>query len=1048
MSITEAVVEQAALDLLQELGWRYEDPADIAPDGPGKRRTSNGEVILPGLLQEAARRINPHIPQEALLAALKQVQVTQTPSLIAENRRIHSLLVAGIDIEYRRPDGSIRGDKLRLIDFADPANNDLMVTNQFTVVENGHNRRPDVVVFVNGLPLVVIELKNAASETATLADAFHQLQTYKQQIPALFRTNALLIISDGLLARVGSLSAAEDRFMPWRSVTGARDDFTPEGPREMQTLLRGVLEPAYFLQLLRDFTVFGDRGDGIFKIIAGYHQFHGARKALESAINAASEAGGRKIGVIWHTQGSGKSLLMAFFAGLLARAPALKNPTVLVVTDRNDLDDQLFATFSLCRDLIRQTPEQIRDRDDLREKLDRQSGGVLFSTLQKFSPKAEEETFPCLSARKNIIVIADEAHRSQYGFEARLNRDTGALGYGYAHYLRQALPNASFAGFTGTPIEAADVNTPAVFGDYVDIYDISRAVEDKATVPIYYESRLARVELRTEKLPEIDAAVDALFDDETLSEQEKAKSGWSSVERLVGAPPRLEKVARDIVEHFEARLEALAGKGMVVCMSRAICVALYEQIIARRPGWHSEDDGEGAVKIVMTGSAADPLEWQPHIGSKMRRDLLAKRARDPEDPLKLVIVRDMWLTGFDAPAMHTMYIDKPMRGHGLMQAIARVNRVFRDKPGGLVVDYIGIGQNLKKALQNYTANDREQTGIDEEEAVSALKERVERARNFFSGFDYQPGLTGPAQERLRALAGTVEWVLRKQKERADAASDEKAKKAARNAYADLVANLSKAFALAAASDYAQTVKEEVGFFQAVNAALLKSSDKTGKSTRDREFAIGQLIAEAIADANIIDVLQAAGMTSPEISVLSEEFLSEIQSMEHKNLALEALKKLLAGEIRARRKKNVVEAKSFSERLEAAVARYHANALTSLEMIQELIDMARDLRDSVRRGDDLGLSEEELAFYDALAQNQSAVEVLGNEELRKIAHVLVAQLQRNVTVDWHLKESARARLRLLVRRILKKYGYPPDLAPVAVSTVLSQAETLLQWSTAR
>ena len=1047
MSITEALVERAVLDLLQELGWRYEDPADIAPDGPDKRRTSNGEVILPGLLEEAARRINPHIPQEVLLPALKQVQVTETPSLIAENRRIHRMLVAGIDVEYRHPDGSIRGDKLRLIDFADPTNNDLMVTNQFTVVENGHNRRPDVVAFVNGLPLVVIELKNAARETATLADAFHQLQTYKRQSPALFRTNALLIISDGLLARVGSLSAEEDRFMPWRSVTGAEGDFTPEGPQEMPTLLRGVLRPDYFLQLLRDFTVFGDRGDGIFKIIAGYHQFHGARKALVSAIDAASEQGGRKIGVIWHTQGSGKSFLMAFFAGLLARAPALKNPTVLVVTDRNDLDDQLFATFSLCRDLIRQTPEQIRDRDDLREKLDRQSGGVLFSTLQKFAPKAEEESFPCLSKRKNIIVIADEAHRSQYGFEARLNRDTGARRYGYAHYLRQALPNASFAGFTGTPIEAADVNTPAVFGEYVDIYDISRAVEDKATVPIYYESRLARVELQTEKLPEIDAAVDALFDDETLSEQEKAKSGWSRVERLVGAPPRLEKVAQDIIDHFEARLQALAGKGMVVCMSRAICVALYQQIIARRPGWHSKDDGQGVVKIVMTGSASDPLAWQPHIGGKMRRDLLAKRARDPEDPLRLVIVRDMWLTGFDAPGMHTMYIDKPMRGHGLMQAIARVNRVFRDKPGGLVVDYIGIGQNLKKALQDYTADDREQTGIDEEEAVAALKERVERARNFFSGFDYQPGLTGPARERLHALADAMEWVLQKQKERADAASDEKAKKAALNHYADLVANLSKAFALAAASDYAQDVKEEVGFFQAVNAALLKSSDKTRKSTRDREFAIGQLIAEAIADTGIIDVLQAAGMTSPEISVLSEEFLSEIQSMTHKNLALEALKKLLAGEIRARRKKNVVEAKAFSERLEAAVARYHANALTSLEMIQELIDMARDLRESVRRGDDLGLSEEELAFYDALAQNQSAVEVLGNEELRRIAHVLVEQLQRNITVDWHLKESARAKLRVLVRRILKKHGYPPDLAPVAVSTVLSQAETLLQWSAA-
>jgi type I restriction enzyme R subunit len=1044
MTISEDLVEQAALSIIHELGWRYEEPLMIAPDGPNKQRTSNGEVVLQSLLVDAARRLNPEVPEDVLQSALKQVQVSETPSLIEENRRIHRMLVDGIDVEYRRPDGSIKGDKVRLIDFADATNNDLMVTNQFTVVENGHNRRPDLVAFVNGLPLVVIELKNAASENATIHDAFNQLQTYKQQIPVLFRTNALLVTSDGLLARVGSLSADEDRFMPWRTVTGAQDDFTPAGPMEMETLLQGLLDPDYLLPLIRDFTVFGDKGDGVFKIIAGYHQFHGARKALASAIDAVAEQGDRKVGVIWHTQGSGKSFLMAFFAGLLVRSPELKNPTVLVVTDRNDLDDQLFGTFSLCRDLIRQKPEQIEDRDDLRLKLDRQSGGVIFSTLQKFSPMTGEEQVPMLSDRRNIIVIADEAHRSQYGFDAKLNRATGARRYGYAHYIRQALPNASFAGFTGTPIEAADVNTPAVFGEYVDIYDISRAVEDKATVPIYYESRLARVELEHAKLPEIDEAVDALFDDETLSEQEKAKSSWSSVERLVGAAPRLEKVAQDIVEHFEDRLEAMDGKGMIVCMSRAICVSLYDRIIALRPDWHSEDDKAGVVKIVMTGSASDPLDWQRHIGSKTRRDLLAKRARDPDDPLKLVIVRDMWLTGFDAPSMHTMYIDKPMRGHGLMQAIARVNRVFKDKPGGLVVDYIGIGQNLRKALQNYTATDRDQTGIDEEEAVATLQELVERCQDFFSGFDYRLGIEGTPQERLKALAGAMEWALEKQKKQADKATEERTKKAELSFYNDLVANLSKAFALAAASDYAQSVKEEVGFFQAVRAALSKSSPKTGLSRRDKEFAIGQLISDAISNASITDVLAAAGMKSPEISVLSEQFLSEIQSMEHRNLALEALKKLLAGEIKARQTRNVVEAKAFSERLEAAVARYHANAITSLEMIQELIDMAKDLKASVQRGEDLGLSEEELAFYDALAQNQSAVDVLGNEELRKIAHVLVEQLQKNVTVDWHLKESARAKLRVLVRRILKKYGYPPDLAPVAINTVLSQAETLLKW----
>lgn len=1048
MSFTEDLVEQAALGILQDLGWRYEDPVAIAPDRPYRQRVSNTEVVLLGLLEDAARRLNPGMPDEALQAALKQVQINETPSLIEENRRIHRLLVDGIDVEYRRPDGSTKGDKVRLIDFANPANNDMMVTNQFAVVEAGQNRRPDLVAFVNGLPLVVIELKNAASETATIENAFNQLQTYKAQIPSLFRTNAALITSDGLLARVGSLSAGEDRFMPWRTITGAQDDFTPEGPKEMDTLLRGMMKPEYLLQLIRDFTVFGDKGDGIFKIIGGYHQFHGARKALVSAVDAVSENGDRKVGVIWHTQGSGKSFLMAFFAGLLVRAPELQNPTIVVVTDRNDLDDQLYGTFSLCRDLIRQTPEQIEDRDDLRNKLDRQSGGVIFSTLQKFSPMPGEEDFPMLSDRKNIIVIADEAHRSQYGFDAKLNRSTGARRYGYAHYLRQALPNASFAGFTGTPIEAADVNTPAVFGDYIDIYDISRAVEDRATVPIYYESRLARVELEQEKLPEIDAAVDALFDDESLSEQESAKASWSSVERLVGASPRLDKVSNDIVDHFEDRQEALAGKGMVVCMSRAICVELYSRIVALRPEWHSESDTEGAVKVVMTGSASDPLDWQQHIGSKQRRDLLAKRARDPNDPLKLVIVRDMWLTGFDAPSMHTMYIDKPMRGHGLMQAIARVNRVFKDKPGGLVVDYIGIGQNLKKALQNYTATDREQTGINEEEAVAALQELVEKCQDFFAGFNYQLGLRGAPQERLQALAGAIEWTLEKQKKRADKASDEKSKKAERNLFSDLVTNLSKAFALAAASDYAQGVKGEVGFFQAVQAALSKSSPKTGMSRRDKEFAIGQLISDAIADASIIDVLAAAGMKMPEISVLSEDFLAEIQTIEQKNLALEALRKLLAGEIKSRETRNVVEAKAFSKRLEAAVARYHANTITSLEMIQELIDMAKDLKNSVQRGDDLGLGDEELAFYDALSENKSAVDVLGNEELRKLAHVLVEQLQQNVTVDWHRKESARAKLRVLVKRILKKYGYPPDLAPVAINTVLSQAETLLQWSAAR
>ncbi len=1044
MSFTEDDIEQGILETFEELGWALADPNVIGPDGSARERNSYSETILENRLRAAVSRLNPDIPPEAIEAAIKQVLVDETPSLVEENRRIHNLLVRGVDVEFKRTDGTIKGDKVWLIDFQSPDANDFIVTNQYTVVQPGHNRRPDVVGFVNGLPLVVIELKNAANEAATVDAAFGQLQTYKNEIPELFRTNAVLVASDGMYGRIGSLTAGRDRFMPWRSVTGAQDDFTPEGPLETDSLIRGVFDQARFLQLLRDFTVYGDKGEGPFKIVAGYHQFHGARKALASSIDAVAEGGDRKVGVIWHTQGSGKSFLMAFYAGLLVRSEALENPTVLVLTDRNDLDDQLYATFSMCKDLLRQTPSQIANRDELREKLDRTSGGVIFSTLQKFSPASGEESFPVLSDRRNIIIMADEAHRSQYGFDAKLEQGTGIRKYGYAHYVRQAFPNASFAGFTGTPIEAVDVNTRAVFGDYVDIYDISRAVEDGATVPIYYESRLARVELEQDKLPQIDSEIDDLFDDESISDQERAKASWTTVERLVGAEPRLKIVAEDIVTHFEARIKAMDGKAMAVCMSRRICVDLYNEIITLRPEWHSESDLEGQVKIVMTGSASDPVEWQQHIGSKARRDALAKRARDENDPLKLVLVRDMWLTGFDAPSMHTMYIDKPMRGHGLMQAIARVNRVFKDKPGGLVVDYIGIGQNLKKALQSYTASDQSKTGISEEDAVAALQEFFEQAQAFFKDHDYSKGLEGTPAERVKALALAVDYVLSRQKSEADRVSDEKGKKKCLNEFQSLVQKMSQAFALAAASNFAQEIKDEVGFFQAVKAVISKPSPSQSNNRTDREFAVSQLISEAIASADIIDLLAAVGMDRPEISVLDESFLADVQNMEQKNLALEALKRLLSGEISARSTQNVVEAKAFSERLEAAVARYHANAITSIEMIQELIALSKDLKASIARGDELGLNLDELAFYDALSENESAVDVLGNEQLGVIANELVDQLQKNVTVDWHKKESARAKLRILVRRILKRFGYPPDLAPSAINLVIAQAETRLRW----
>lgn len=1041
MTITEDIVELAAIETLQELGWSYLHGSVIAPDGSLPERRSFGDVVLTGRLEAAIARINPDAPEAARAEAMRRVLTGELPDLVEENRRIHKLLTEGVDVEYRADSGKTAATKIWLIDLERADANDWLAVNQFVVVQNRANRRPDLVLFVNGLPLAVLELKNAAAQNATIADAYNQLQTYLHQIPGLFSTNAVLVTSDGMEARIGSITANAERFMPWRTVDG--EDFAHRGTPELETLLRGVFTRANLLALIRDFIVFGDKGDGPFKIIAGYHQFHGAQKAVRQAVEASRPDGDRKIGVIWHTQGSGKSLLMAFFAGLAVKSQALENPTLVVLTDRNDLDDQLYGTFGLCRDLIRQNPEQADSRADLKRLLDKAAGGVVFTTVQKFSPEKGEESFPLLSDRRNIIVIADEAHRSQYGFESKLNRETGLRRYGYAHYIRQAMPNASFIGFTGTPIEAADINTPAIFGEYIDIYDISRAVEDGATVPIFYESRLARIELNDDEKPLIDSEIEALVEDQSLTEAEKLKAKWSAVEALVGSDKRLAQVAEDMVAHLEARIEAMNGKAMVVCMSRRICVALYDRIIALRPEWHSTDDAQGAVKIVMTGSASDPLDWQPHIGSKKRRDDLAKRARNPDDPLRLVIVCDMWLTGFDAPCMNTMYIDKPMRGHGLMQAIARVNRVFKDKPGGLVVDYIGVAQNLRNALSQYTDSDRDETGIDESAAVAAMMERYEAIRDLFHGFDYRPGITGQPRERLICLGGAIDWVLKWQESQAARQKTDEEKKRAHRRFLDMVLELSKAYALASASDEARAIRDEVGFFQAIRAALAKTT-ATGKiSGKDRAFAVQQLVDRAVASSEIIDILKVAGLQSPDISILSDEFLMEVGKMEKKNLALEALKKLLNGEIVSRSKTNLVESKAFSNRLEEAVARYHAGAISAVEMIQELIELAKDMKAARARGEEMGLSQEEVAFYMALAENESAVEAMGNEKLRVIAHELLEQLRSNVTVDWHQRESARARMRVLVKRILKKYGYPPDLADEAVQTVLAQAEILLR-----
>lgn len=1044
VKFTESHVEEAALEWLAGLGYAVLHGPDISPDGSTPERVSYDQVLLTVRLREALVRLNPHLPAETLEDVMRKVQQTETPSLVEENRRLHRYLIEGVPVEVVREDGSIGGDVARLIDFADVKANDWLAVNQYTVIEGQRNRRPDVVVFVNGLPLGVIELKNPGDENATLEGAFNQLQTYKQQIPSLFRTNAVLVTSDGLHARVGSLTANLERFMPWRTVDGSA--VAPKGAPELGTLIEGVFEKSRFLTLIRDFAVFGDTGSGLVKIVAGYHQFHAVRHAVEHTIDAARPEGDRRIGVIWHTQGSGKSLLMAFYAGQIIAHPAMENPTIVVITDRNDLDDQLFGTFAMCRDLLRQTPQQADSREDMARVLTRPSGGVVFTTIQKFSPERGEMDYPKLTDRRNVVVIADEAHRSQYGFRARVNRKTGEIAHGFAKYLRDALPNASFIGFTGTPIEKEDVNTPAVFGEYIDVYDINRGVEDGATVPIYYESRLARIELDEDEKPALDDEVAELTEDEAQGEQEKLKRKWAKVEAVVGAEKRLAMVAKDLVEHFENRIVGMEGKAMVVCMSRRICVALYDHIITLRPDWHSDDDESGVLKIVMTGAASDPKEWQQHIGGKARRELLAKRAKHPEDPLKLVIVRDMWLTGFDAPSMHTMYIDKPMRGHGLMQAIARVNRVFRDKPAGLIVDYIGIAQNLKSALSQYSRDDQKHAGIDEAEAVAVMLEKYEIVSAMFHGFDYRSGLTGTPQERLAALAGAIEWVLDMQQREAAKETAEDGKKRAHRRFKDAVLALSKAFALAAASDAARDIRDEVGFFQTVRAALAKSTPGAGTSSAERDLAVQQIVSRAVVSTEIVDILEAAGLETPDISILSDEFLAEVQGMEKKNLAMEALRKLINGEIRSQSRVNVVQTRAFSERLEEAIARYHSNAITTAEVIQELIKLAKDIRAAHQRGEEEGLSQDEISFYDALAQNESAVEVMGNDQLRIIAHELLTNLKSNASVDWQHREPARARMRILVKRILRKYGYPPDLQDAAVQTVLQQAELLAyRWA---
>ncbi len=1024
VSISEDTVEQAAVEWFQELGYAHLAGTSVAPGESDAERDSYGDVVLKTRLKDAIDRLNPEIPEDAREDALRKVLLVEGPSLVQANRLFHRMLVAGVNVEYPRGDGTIKYDQVRLVDFDQPDDNDWLVVNQFTVTEGTRTRRADVVVFLNGLPIGLLELKNAAAEQVDIWSAYKQLQTYKDEIPTLFRFNELLVISDGLQARIGSLTANKEWFKVWRTTDGQVD--APKSALELQTLIHGVFEKSRLLDLLRDFVAFDEDDKGrTAKVIAGYHQFHAVKAAVEETVRASGKAGDRRAGVVWHTQGSGKSFSMVFYAGRISRSTEMQNPTVVVLTDRNDLDDQLFGQFDRCSDLLNQKPKQAESRAQLRELLQVASGGVVFTTIQKFMPDERGDRMPVLSDRRNIVVIADEAHRSQYD-----------LIDGLARNMRDALPNASFIGFTGTPIEQNDANTRAVFGDYISVYDIQQAVEDGATVPIYYESRIAKLGLLEKELPKIDEEFEELTESEEEETREKLKSKWAALEALVGDPKRIALIAKDLVDHFERRRESLSGKAMVVCMSRRICVELFEAILKLRPDWASapnDDEQQEAkktcvAKIIMTGSAMDGPEWQPHIRNKQRRRELALRFKDPKDPFSLVIVRDMWLTGFDAPCMHTMYADKPMRGHGLMQAIARVNRVFRDKPGGLIVDYLGLADQLKQALATYTESGGQgKPSIDTAEAVAVLQEKCEVAQAMMHGFDWSAwhGMSG--KERLGIIPAAQQHVLEQ---------DDGKKR-----FCKIVSEITKAFALCATADEAIALRDEISFYQFVQSALLKTADREG-TAESLDHAIQQLVSRAVvADGEVIDVFTAAGVKKPDISILSDEFLNEVRGIKHKNVAAELLAKLLQGQIATRSSRNVVQGRQFSEMLKKTLNAYHNRAIATQEIIEELIKLAKELDAAAKRGEEMNLSEEELAFYDALAANESAVRAMGDQKLRVIAAELVSKVRSSVTIDWTLRESARAGIKIAVKRILGRYGYPPDLQDAAVQTVLLQAESL-------
>lgn len=1030
VKITENKIELFALELFKKLGYSYICATELD--------RNYEEVLLKDRLLNALEKINPSLPYSAIEDSIKQIERIKSSELLSDNEAFHKLLVEGVKVDIQK-DGVTRGEIVRLVDFDDISNNDFIVVNQFIIIENGNHKRPDIILFINGLPLVVIELKNAVDENATIKSAHNQIGTYKSLIPSLFTYNAFCVISDGIKAKAGSISADFNRYMAWKSRDGKTeaDKLAPQ----LDTLINGMLNPLVLLDLVRSFIVFEkskkEDKNGIITIetvkkLSAYHQYYAVNKAVQRTISASSEGGDKKGGVIWHTQGSGKSLSMVFYTGKIVLA--LNNPTILVITDRNDLDDQLFDTFASCSNLLRQEPIQIEDREDLKQKLKVASGGVIFTTIQKFQPE-EGNVYDMLSNRRNIVVIADEAHRTHYGFKPKIIDDKDKNGnvigkktaYGFAKYLRDALPNATYIGFTGTPIENTDVNTPAVFGDYVDIYDISQAVEDGATVKIYYESRLAKINLSDEG-KELVKELDDDLSYEEIDQTQKAKSKWTKLEALIGSKNRIKEVAADIIAHFESRQEVFDGKGMIVSMSRRIAVELYNEIISLRPAWHSDDLDKGVIKVIMTASSSDGPQMAKHHTNKQQRRDLANRMKDVKDELKLVIVRDMWLTGFDAPAMHTLYIDKPMKGHNLMQAIARVNRVYKDKPGGLVVDYLGIASDLKKALSFYSdSGGKGNPALAQEEAVRFMNEKLEVVSQMYHGFDYKQYFELDTRGKLSLILEAEEHIL----------GLENGKKR----YIEEVKALSSAFAIAIPHDEAMDAKDEIAFFQAVKAGLVKFESKKTTSDEEIETTIKQVIDQALVTEQVIDIFDASGIKKPDISILSEEFLLEVKNMKHKNIAFEVLRNLLDGEIKTRSKTNLVQSESLMEMLENSIKKYHNKIITAVEVIDELINISKEIESMDKESKELGLEDFEYAFYTAVANNESAKELMGKEMLRELAVVITQKVKENASIDWTIKESVRAKLRATVKRVLRQYGYPPDMQELATETVLKQAEII-------